>query len=271
MGITDRQFAFVGIECDAFNLIERFHMSRLLGDLFAILQEGSSDVALACFEDLHLAVLIDGGDFLIAGSKIKRNVGRIFRLAFRFDCGFVRIVEFDIQSVGNLHLFCRHLDGDNADILHLGILDRGGNFSLTGCDCRNGACLIDRSDALIGGSPRERQLLSRLGNLFILRSSFCRSRLTGCDDRRLCRRILRAEIYRQRDALTLFEGRSIRKRDVRDLNAASYQAERHSRSRNNCQYDILFHKNTPSRHLAPRLLFNFAAATLLISGGFGFF
>ena len=246
-------------------------MSRLLGDLFAILHKGSSDVALACFEDLHLAVLIDGGDFLIAGSKIKRNVGRIFRLAFRFDCGFVRVVEFDIQSVGNLQLFRRHLDGDNADILHLGILDRGGNFSLTGCDCCNGAGLIDSSNTLIGGSPRERQLLSRLGNLFILRSSLCRSRLPSCDDRRLGGRILCPKIHRQRDALTLFDGRSIRNRDVRDLNAASYQAERHSRSRNNCQYDILFHKNTPSRHLAPRLLFNFAAATLLISGGFGFF
>ena len=271
MRVTDRQFAFVGIERDAFNLIECFHMSRLLCDLFAILHEGRGDVALTCFKDLHLAVLIDGGDLLIAGSEIKRNVGRIFRLAFRFDCGFVCIVEFDFQGIGNLQFFRRHLDGDNADILHLGILDRGGNFSLTGCDCRNGAGLIDRSNTLIGGSPRERQLLSRLGNLFILRSSFCRSRLTGCDDRRLCGRILRAEIYRQRDALALFEGRSIRNRNVRDLNAASYQAERHSRSRNNCQYDIPFHKNTPSRHLAPRLLFNFAAATLLISGGFGFF
>ena len=271
MRVTDRQFAFVGIERDAFNLIERFHMSRLLGDLFAILHKGRGDVALTCFKDLHLAVLIDGGDFLIAGSEIKRNVGRIFRLAFRFDCGFIRIIKLDIQGIGNLQFFRRHLNGDNADILHLGILDRGGNFSLTGCDCCNGAGLIDSSNTLIGGSPRERQLLSRLGNLFILRSSFCRSRLTGCDDRRLCGRILRAEIHRQRDALTLFECRSIRKRDVRDLNAASYQAERHSRSRNNCQYDILFHKNTPSRHLAPRLLFNFAAATLLISGGFGFF
>ena len=100
--VTDRQFAFVGIERDAFNLIKRFHMSCLLGDLFAILQEGRSDVALTCFKDLYLAVLIDGGDFLIAGSKIKRNVGRIFRLAFRFDCGFVCIVEFDIQGIGNL-------------------------------------------------------------------------------------------------------------------------------------------------------------------------
>ena len=271
MRVTDRQFAFVGIERDAFNLIKRFHMSCLLGDLFAILQEGRSDVALTCFKDLYLAVLIDGGDFLIAGSEIKRNVGRIFRLAFRFDCGFIGIVEFDFQGIGNLQLFRGYLDGDDADILHLGILDRGGNFSLTGCDCCNGAGLIDRSDTLIGRGPCERQLLSRLGNLFILRSSFCRSRLTGCDDRRFCRRILRTEIHRQRDALALFEGRSIRNRDVRDLNAASYQAERHSRSRNNCQYDILFHKNTPSRHLAPRLLFNFAAATLLISGGFGFF
>ena len=102
MRVTDRQFTFVGIERDAFNLIERFHMSRLLGDFFAILHEGRGDVALTCFKDLHLAVLIDGGDFLIAGSEIKRNVGRIFRFAFRFDCGFVRIVEFDIQSIGNL-------------------------------------------------------------------------------------------------------------------------------------------------------------------------
>ena len=271
MRVTDRQFTFVGIERDAFNLIERFHMSRLLGDLFTILHEGRGDVALTCFKDLHLAVLIDGGDFLIAGSEIKRNVGRIFRLAFRLYCGFVGIIEFDFQSIGNLQFFCRHLNGDDADILHFGILDRCGDFSLTGCDCRNGAGLINRSNTLIRRSPRERQLLSRLGNLFILRSGFCRSRLAGCDDRRLCRRILRAEIHRQRDALALFEGRSIRNRDVRDLNAASYQAERHSRSRNNCQYDILFHKNTPSRHLAPRLLFNFAAATLLISGGFGFF
>ena len=271
MRVTDRQFAFVGIERDAFNLIERFHMSRLLGDLLTILHKGRGDVALACFEDLHLAVLIDGGDFLIAGSEIKRNVGRIFRLAFRFDCGFIGIVEFDFQSIGNLQLFRGYLNGDDADILHLGILDRGGNFSLTGCDCCNGAGLIDRSDALIGRGPCERQLLSCLGNLFILRSSLCRSGLASRNNRRLSRGILRAKIHRQRDALTLFEGRSIRNRDVRDLNAASYQAERHSRSRNNCQYDILFHKNTPSRHLAPRLLFNFAAATLLISGGFGFF
>ena len=226
MRVTDRQFAFIGIERDTFYFVECFHMSRLLCDPFTILHEGRGDVALTCFKDLHLAVLIDGSDFLIAGSEIERNVGRIFRLAFRFDCGFVCIVEFDFQGIGNLQFFRRHLDGDNADILHLGILDRGGNFSLTGCDCCNGAGLIDRSDALIGGSPRERQLLSRLGNLFILCSSFCRSRLTGCDDRRLCGRILRAEIYRQRDALTLFEGRSIRNRNVRDINAASYKKQK---------------------------------------------
>ncbi len=205
MGITDRQFAFVGIERDAFNLIERFHMSRLLGDLFAILHEGRGDVALTGFKDLHLAVLIDGGGFLIAGSKIKRNVGRIFRLAFRFDCGFVRIVEFDIQSVGEPSTLSQHLDGDNADILHLGILDRCGDFSLTSCDCRNGAGLIDRSNALIIGEVHASVSFSAaLAIFFILRSSFCRSRLTGCDDRRPCRRILRAEIHRQRDALTLF-------------------------------------------------------------------
>ena len=149
------------------NRIERFHMSRLLGNLFAILHEGRGDVALTCFKDLHLAVLIDGGDFLIAGSEIKRNVGRIFRLAFRFDCGFIGIVEFDFQGIGNLQLFRGYLDGDDADILHLSILDCCGDFSLTGCDCRNGAGLINRSNTLIGRSPRERQLLSRLGNLFM--------------------------------------------------------------------------------------------------------
>ena len=246
MRVTDRQFAFIGIERDTFYFVECFHMSRLLCDPFTILHEGRGDVALTCFKDLHLAVLIDGSNFLITGSKIKRNIGCIFRLAFRFDCGFVRVVEFDFQGVGNLQFLRRHLNSDDADILHLGILDRGGNFSLTGCDCRNGAGFIDRSNTLIGRSPRERQLLSRLGNLFILRSSFCRSRLTGYDDRRLCRHILRAEIHRQRDALTLFDGCSIWNRNVRDLNAASYQAERHSRSRNNCQYESLFHLLTPT-------------------------
>ena len=217
-------------------------MSRLLGDLFAILHEGRGDVAFTRLQDLNPAVFIDGGHRLISRSVTHLHIGGISRAYSCLDSGFVSIVELDVKVVGNGDVFRGHFNRNLADSTHLRIRDACSDVSFTCRDSNHHASRINSRDALIGRSPFDRQFTCCFSELFVSFSAF-----TGCSSlRSYGRSIVGAVHNRQGNTFTLLHHRRLRNRDVRDFHAAPYQGERHSRSRNNCQYDMLFHLPIPT-------------------------
>ena len=221
--VTDRQLAFVGIERDAFDLIECFHMSRLLGDLFAILHEGRGDVAFTRLQDLNPAVFIDGGHCLISRSVTHLHIGGISRAYSCLDSGFVSIVELDVKVVGNGDVFRGHFNRNPADSTHLRIRDACSDVSFTCRDSNHHASGIDRRNTLIGGGPLNGELLGSFGHLFVGLCAF-----TGCCGLRSHGGCFVGAVHnRQGNTFPLLHHRRLRNRDVRDFHATPYQGNRH--------------------------------------------
>ena len=198
-------------------------MSRLLGDLFAILHEGRGDVAFTRLQNLNLAILIDGGHRLISRSITHLHIGGISRAYSCLDSGFVSIVELDVKVVGNGDVFRGHFNRNLADSTHLRIRDACSDVSFTCRDSNHHASRINSRDALIGRSPFDRQLTCCFSELFVSFSTF-----TGCSSlRSYGRSIVGAESDRQNHRLAFLDSNCVRNRDVRDFHAAPYQAERH--------------------------------------------